>query len=134
MQVVLGMGCDRNTPLETLEQVVNTSLQQLKLDHSAVKAVATIDKKSDEVALLALAKKYNWPLQFFSATQLATVEVPNPSEVVMKYMGTPAVAEAAALLAANTDLNDLMIEKNKYRGHDGKNATVSVVRLNNESN
>ncbi|MFK5915212.1 MAG: cobalamin biosynthesis protein [Woeseiaceae bacterium] len=132
MQVVLGIGCDRNTPLETLEQVVNSSLEELKLDHTAVKALATIDKKNDEVALLALAKKYQWPLVFFTAKELAKVTVPNPSEVVMKYMGTPAVAEAAAILAAKTDMNNLMIEKNKYRGHDGKNATVSVVRINNE--
>ncbi len=132
MQVVLGMGCDRNTPIETLEHVVNSSLQELKLDHTAVRALATIDKKNDEIALLVLAKKYQWPLVFFTAAELAKVTVPNPSEVVMKYMGTPAVAEAAAILAAKTDMNDLIIEKNKYRGHDGKNATVSVVRISNE--
>jgi len=132
MHVVLGVGCDRNTLLETLEHVVNAALQELKLDYTAVKALATIDKKNDEVALLALAEKYHWPLKFFTATELAKVDVPNPSEVVMKYMGTPAVAEAAAILAANTDSNNLIIEKNKYRGDDGKNATVSVVRISNE--
>lgn len=126
------MGCDRNTPLQTLEHLVNSTLQQLRLDHKAVKALATIDKKNDEVALLDLAEKYQWPLKFFTAAELAKIEVPNPSEVVMKYMGTPAVAEAAAMLAANTGTKDLIIEKNKYRGHDGKNATVSVVRVNNE--
>lgn len=132
MQVVLGMGCDRNTPLETLEHIINSTLAELKLGHDAVKALATIDKKNDEVALLDLAEKYQWPLKFFTATELSQVDVPNPSEVVMKYMGTPAVAEAAAMLAAKTDVKDLIIEKNKYRGHDGKNATVSVVRLRNE--
>jgi len=132
MHIVLGMGCDRNTPLATLEHVVNSTLQELKLNFTAVKALATIDKKNDEVAILALAKKYQWPLKFFTATELAKVDVPNPSEVVMKYMGTPAVAEAAAMLAANTGIKNLIIEKNKYRGHDGKNATVSVVRISNE--
>lgn len=132
MHVVLGMGCDRNTSIETLEQVVNATLNELKLEHSAVKALATIDKKNDEVALLALAEKYQWPLKFYTAAELAKVDVPNPSEIVMKYMGTPAVAEAAAMLAANTGVKYLIIEKNKYRGHDGKNATVSVVRLCNE--
>ncbi len=42
------------------------------------------------------------------------------------YMGTPAVAEAAALLAANTRMRDLLMEKFKHRGTDGKNATVSI--------
>jgi cobalt-precorrin 5A hydrolase len=44
-------------------------------------------------------------------------------------MGTAAVAEAAALLAASTGVKNLIIEKNKYRGEDGKNSTLSVVRL-----
>ncbi|BBA33947.1 putative cobalamin (Vitamin B12) biosynthesis CbiG protein, truncated [Methylocaldum marinum] len=48
-------------------------------------------------------------------------------ETVRKYMGTPAVAEAAALLASR---GELVVEKHKYRGPDGKNATVSIARLN----
>lgn len=47
----------------------------------------------------------------------------------MKYMGTPAVAEAAALKAANAELTDLLVEKHKYCGVDGKNATVSIARI-----
>ena len=129
MQIILGMGCDRGTSLETLEQAVADTLAQANLEQDTVKGLATIDKKNDEVGLLALAEKNKWPLQFYSAEQLAKVDVPNPSEVVMKYMGTPAVAEAAAMLAANTDVTNLIIEKNKYRGKDSKHATVSVVRL-----
>ena len=43
-------------------------------------------------------------------------------------MGTPAVAEAAALLAADVAMQDLLLEKYKYRGTDGKNATVSIAK------
>lgn len=130
--VILGMGCDRGTALATLEAAIDEALSSIALDKSAVHGLATIDKKSDEAGLLQLAKDNDWPMQFFTAEQLSMVEVPNPSEVVLKYMGTPAVAEAAALLAAKTDIKDLLIEKHKYRGSDGKNATVSVVRLHNE--
>ncbi|HGX92131.1 MAG TPA: cobalamin biosynthesis protein [Candidatus Tenderia sp.] len=128
-QVVLGMGCDRGTALETLENAVDQALALINLERDAVTALATIDKKNDETALLALAEQQAWPLHFFSAEQLARVTVPNPSAVVLKYMGTPAVAEAAALLAAATDMTDLLVEKHKHRGADGKNATVSIVRL-----
>ena len=131
-KVMLGMGCDRGTALATLEAAIDEALLQISLHKSAIKGLATIDKKSDEQGLLLLADKYQWPMQFFTAEQLSQVEVPNPSEVVMKYMGTPAVAEAAAMLAANTDVKDLLIEKHKYLGSDGKNATVSIVRLNDE--
>lgn len=135
-KVILGMGCDRGVSLETLETAVGQALSKVNLAHQSVQALASIDKKNDETALLALSKQHRWPIKFFSAAQLSAIEVPNPSDVVLKYMGTPAVAEAAALLAASptskTDMNDLIVEKHKYRGTDGKNATVSIARLSDE--
>ena len=128
-KIILGMGCDRNTALQTLETAITLALNEIDVTYDAVVAMATIDKKNDEAALLELSCKRNWPLHFYPAEQLAQVEVPNPSDVVMKYMGTPAVSEAAAMLAANTGIDDLLLEKFKYRGDDNKNATVSIVRL-----
>jgi cobalt-precorrin 5A hydrolase len=129
MKVIIGLGCDRNTPLETLETAINLALATIGLERSSILSLATIDKKNDEQSLLELSTIRDWPLIFYSAIELSKVTVPNPSQVVQKYMGTPAVSEAAALLAANTDINDLIVEKFKYRGTDGKNATVSIVRL-----
>jgi len=128
MKVILGIGCDRGTPLQTLEQVIDLALNSINLDRQAVLKLATIDKKNDEVAILQLAEKQQWPLVFYPAEQLALVKVPSPSAVVLKYMGTPSVSEAAALLAANTDMSNLMVEKFKYRGADSKNATISIVK------
>ncbi len=128
MKVVLGIGCDRGTPLQTLEDAIDSALDSIHLNKQAVLQLATIDKKNDEQAILQLAEKYHWPLNFYPAKQLAEVEVPSPSAVVLKYMGTPSVSEAAALLAANTDMSNLLVEKFKLRGADGKNATVSVVK------
>ncbi len=128
MKLVLGMGCDRGVSLETLTTAVDQALAQIDQTRDAVVALASIDKKNDEVALLALAEQQGWPLYFFRAEQLAQVEVPSPSAVVLKYMGTPSVAEAAAILAAQTSMENLLVEKHKYLGADGKNATVSIVR------
>ncbi len=133
MKVILGMGCDRGTPKATLETAIDLALGTIDLARSAVISMATIDKKNDEVALLALSSDHDWPLQFFTAQQLAVVEVPNPSEVVRKFMGTPAVSEAAAILAAKTDMSDLLVEKFKHKGADGKNATVSIVQLKEQA-
>lgn len=129
MKVMIGMGCDRNVSLDTLRQALAQALWHGGLDVSAVAGLASIDKKNDEAALLQLAQRHGWPLYFYPAEALATIPVPNPSEVVMKYMGTPAVAEAAALKAANAELSDLLVEKHKYCGADGKNATVSIARI-----
>lgn len=127
-RVTLGLGCDRGASLKTLEDAVARSLEIARLTLDAVTEVATIDKKRDEQAILALAAVHGWPLRFFSAEALAQVEVPSPSETVRRHMGTPAVAEAAALLAADAAREDLLLEKCKYRGADGKNVTVSMAR------
>ena len=40
-------------------------------------------------------------LVFYTAEELAKVEVPNPSKTVQKHVGTPSVCEAAAILGSN---------------------------------
>ena len=129
MRVVIGLGCDRGTSLETMREALAQALGIAGLGLDAVNEAATIDKKSDEPGLVQLAEQHGWPLRFFPAEELARVEVPSPSETVHKYMGTPAVAEAAALLAARAHMGDLVLEKCKYKGADGRNATVSIAKI-----
>lgn len=129
MKLAIGMGCDRDTAFATLHQALAEALAVIDAGHSDIDLFASIDKKSDEVALLQLARHYQRPLQFYTAAELAGVTVPNPSETVRRFMGTPAVSEAAALLAADADSRSLLLEKYKYRGADGKNATVSIAAI-----
>jgi len=129
MRVILGLGCDRNTPQESIRSAIQLALDSVGLEHDAVTAAATIDKKSDEVGLLAVCKAAGWELHFYSAEELSQIEVPNPSEVVRKFVGTPAVAEAAALKLAGRTMDALLLEKYKYRDSEGKNATVSIVKV-----
>ncbi|WP_084383177.1 5,6-dimethylbenzimidazole synthase [Hydrogenophaga flava] len=130
MTVALGIGCDRGTPLATLERAVDEALAAVGLDRRQVSGVGSITLKADEPALLALAAQAGWPLHFYPGAQLAEVAVPNPSETVRRHTGTPSVSEAAALLAAGTtDASALCVEKHRLRGDDGRNATVSVARV-----
>lgn len=128
IHVTLGLGCDRDASLDTLHEAVAQALHSVGLHWNMVSAVATIDKKRDEAAIQQLAARYSWPLLFFSAEVLSCVAVPSPSETVRRYMGTPTVAEAAALLAAETSVHNLILEKYKYQGRDGKHATVSIAK------
>jgi len=128
-QLVLGLGCDRDTGINTLKEAISKALQHINANLEHVSALATIDKKKDEVGLLALAETWQLPFHFFSAHELSQVDVPNPSQVVQKYMGTPAVSEAAALLVSQSDCSALALEKYKFKGEDGKNATVSIAVL-----
>lgn len=125
-QVAVGLGCDRGTPLATVLQALDAALAQAGLARAQVRALATIEAKRDEVCFLELAALGRWPLQFFSAAELAAVPVLNPSATVLRYMGTPSVSEAAALLAAQAAAPALLVEKFKHKGADGRNATVSI--------
>ncbi|OIQ65776.1 cobalamin biosynthesis protein CbiG [mine drainage metagenome] len=126
LQVAIGLGCDRGTPLATVVHTLDAALAQAGLLRAQVRVLATIEGKRDEAAFLELAALGGWPLQFFSAGELATMPVLNPSATVLRYMGTPSVCEAAALLAARATAAQLLVEKFKYKGIDGRNATVSI--------
>ena len=131
-KIALGLGCDRNTPLTTVRTAIDQALRACHAQWADVCAVASIDLKADEPALLQLAAEQGWQIAFHPASELAKIEVPNPSETVRKHTGTPSVSEAAALLAAqpNTpDKSQLIIEKHRHRGPDGRNATVSIARI-----
>ena len=115
--------------MATVQQCLQQALVLAGGTQADVAVLASIEAKADEAAFLQLAAQHGWPLHWYSAAQLAAVPVPNPSATVQRYMGTPSVSEAAALLAAQADLSALVVEKHKLRGPDGKNATVSIARM-----
>jgi len=127
--IAFGLGCDRGTPASTIAQCIAEALEQANATLADVQAVASIDLKADEIGLAELAHNNGWTIRFYPAAELAKVEVPNPSETVRKYTGTPSVSEAAAILVAGADQTHLIIEKHKLRGPDGRNATVSIARI-----
>ena len=79
----------------------------------------TIDVKEDEEFCAMLEDEYGEEVVFFTAEELAQVDVPNPSDTVMKHVGTPSVCEAAAILGSNH--GKLIIPKVK-----GKNWTAAL--------
>ena len=79
----------------------------------------TIDVKEDEEFCAQLVDEYGEEVVFFTAEQLAKVEVPNPSTTVEKHVGTPSVCEAAAILGSN--YGKLIVPKVK-----GKNWTAAL--------
>ena len=79
----------------------------------------TIDVKEDEEFCAMLEDEYDEEVVFFTAEELAKVDVPNPSDTVAKHVGTPSVCEAAAILGSNH--GKLIIPKVK-----GKNWTAAL--------
>ena len=93
------------------------TLKEYGIMPQSIASISTIKAKSDEPVVKALQKKF--PVYFYTAEELAEIEVPHPSKTVMKHMGTPSVSEAAALLSANN--SRLLVPKKK-----GENYTVAA--------
>jgi cobalt-precorrin 5A hydrolase/precorrin-3B C17-methyltransferase len=106
----VGIGCERGTSRQLIETAIQQVCRSNHLAESAIAGIATIDIKADEVGLVELSREgfanakgeRALPLRTFSAEVLRSVNVPNPSAVVEKEVGTPSVAEAAAILAAQS--------------------------------
>lgn len=117
--LVVGVGASSGVSAEEVGGLVDAALAGAGLSPRAVAALATIDAKADEPGIVDAAAARGWPLHTLPAERLAGVPVPNPSPVVAAAVGTPSVAEAAALHSGG----ELVVEK-----HRSAAATVAVAR------
>ncbi len=121
--LVLGMGCDRGASFEEVDGLVKDTLARHGLALASVKALATIEQKRDEPALLRLCEAYRWEFKVYTKNELSDVQaVENPSETVRKWVGVPSVSEAASLVYAGADR--LLVPKVK-----STKATLAVSRM-----
>jgi cobalt-precorrin 5A hydrolase/precorrin-3B C17-methyltransferase len=117
--LVLGIGASKGVKIEELQELVVTTLAAQGLSSLSVSHVATVDAKADEGGIVGLCAKTGWPLVTHPASVLAATDVPNPSEHPLEAVGTPSVAESAAL-----QHGDLVVEKVK-----SPMATLAVSRI-----
>jgi cobalt-precorrin 5A hydrolase len=97
----VGIGARRMVSTTALEGFFLKSLAKLGLPIQAVAAIASIDLKQDEPAILALVEKYHLAFHIYTAEQLNQVAGRfAQSERVSKVTGTGNVCEAAAYLSA----------------------------------
>ena len=96
----LGIGCIRGARVEDIASLVVSCLDEAGVTRSALCGVASVSLKRDECGLLQFAKTWNLPLRFFSAVHLQAMSARRGltgADEVMRAVGTPSVAEAAAL-------------------------------------
>ncbi|HEV2092227.1 MAG TPA: precorrin-3B C(17)-methyltransferase [Rubrobacter sp.] len=118
--LVAGVGCSRGASDAEILGLLRASLAEAGLSEGSVAALASIDAKRDEAGLFRAAERLGIPVRFHPAEELAAVETPNPSSVVREAVGTPSVAEAAALVSGA----ELVLQKRK-----SAMATVALGRL-----
>jgi cobalt-precorrin 5A hydrolase len=128
--LVLGIGCDRNTPLATIQAGVDAFLAEHNLARESVATIASINLKADEPALLNFSQQQQWPFVTFSAEQLSdVVGIENPSDYVKKITGVASVSEAAALKQSQT--SKLVVAKWKFK-QAGFNMTLACCRIDKD--
>ena len=121
--VTLGIGCRRDTPMETIFAAVKEVLGQYRIDTKAVCQVASIDVKADEGGLLECARVLNAQTVFYTADELNAVPGEfAESEFVRKTVGVGNICERAAVCGGE----ELMIPKTVKDG-----VTVGAVRALN---
>jgi len=113
-QYVLGIGCRKDTPYEDMLAFVNSLLERQGIQPFQLCAVASIDLKAREKALLRLSKYFKVPFCTFSSQELS--QVPGcftKSDFVEKTTGVDNVCERAAVKAGN---GRLVTGKCSHRG------------------
>ncbi|KND44876.1 cobalamin biosynthesis protein CbiG [Streptomyces stelliscabiei] len=119
--VVVGVGASRGVPVAEVVGLIEGALREAGLPSGAVAALATVDTKADEPGVVQAAVRLGVPLVTYSARELAAVPVPHPSDVPLSAVGTPSVAEAAALVGGG----ELLVPKRKSAPANGRPAGVT---------
>ncbi|MFR9778101.1 precorrin-3B C(17)-methyltransferase [Micromonospora sp. MS34] len=100
--LVAGIGSSRGVSAAEVTGLLRRALADAGLSPASLRCLASVDLKADEAGIRATAEAYRVPLETWPAAELAAVDVPHPSEVVRAVVGTPSVAEAAALRGGGT--------------------------------
>ncbi|MCT9083620.1 precorrin-3B C(17)-methyltransferase [Streptomyces fulvoviolaceus] len=124
--LVVGVGASKGAPVDEVLGLIESALGDAGLSRRSIAELATVDAKAEEPGIVAAAQRLGVSLVTHSAEELAQVEVPNPSDAPLAAVGTPSVAEAAALARGG----ELLVPKRKSERADGQPAmaTCAVVR------
>ncbi len=116
--LMAGVGASTGAPPEEASALLEEALAGAGLARESLAEVATIDRRAADPAITSLGL----PVRAYPADRLAAQTVPHPSTVVEQAVGTPSVAEAAALAAAGPG-GELVVPKRA-----GRQVTLAVAR------
>jgi len=122
----IGVGCERGSSRQLIETAIGQTLAQGHWAAGAIAGIATLDLKADEAGLIELCQDKGWPLRCFTAEELKDIQVPTPSEIVAREVGTPSVAEAAAIAAASDQTNGSLVTTKQIIRLDDQPGAVTV--------
>lgn len=125
--IILGIGCKKNTGSQQLWDFINENMLTLNLDIRSVKSIASIDVKKEELAIIDAAKQLQCCTQFFTAEELQQVDhLFEGSEFVRSTVGVASVSTTSAYVAGNQK-GSFWLKKAKHNG-----MTLSVFECRDE--
>jgi cobalamin biosynthesis protein CbiG len=123
-----GIGCNRNTAKEEIKEVFDSVFSSANLSAHSVFSLSTIDLKRDEKGLCEFAGDAGLEIRYFTKDELnnaASHHKLTESSVVKAATGAVAVAEPAALLAAEDNFHSGTIIIPKVRKG---NVTLAIAK------
>ena len=120
--LVAGIGLHGNTSKEKIKENLESTLLKYNLSPKCITRLVSIKKPQDVQGLIDVAKDMQIPLVYFDREDLAQISIPNPSQMVQAYEGTPSVSEAAAIKSSN---GKLIVEKQKFP----PDLTIAIARI-----
>ena len=126
--LVVGVGASRGAPADEITGLVEQALADAGLSPRSVAELATVEAKADEPGIVEAARRLGVPVRTHSADALAAVPVPHPSDAPLAAVGTPSVAEAAALLSCGEGAELVVPKRKSAPGGRPAMATCAVAR------
>ncbi len=100
--IVLGVGCRRDTPFEKIDAFIKEELERNNLRMKSVKRISSIDLKSTEKSLIEFGEKQGIEFITYSAEELVKYEDKfGVSEFVKKITGVGSVSETSGYVGSN---------------------------------
>ena len=99
--LILGAGCNKGVDPEEFERAAKSFLDGAGVSVLSLKALASIDIKAQEKALVLFARNHNIPFLTFSASELQSLPGNfTTSQKVLSITGTDNICERSCMLAA----------------------------------
>lgn len=122
--LVVGIGLHWDTTKDTIKKGLQSCFEKNKLSTLSIAKFVSLKKAHDVNGLIEVGKEMNIPIEYFEKDELLNIKVPNPSQTVQDFEGTPSVSEASAIKAAG---GELVVQKQKFP----PNLTIAIARIPN---
>ncbi|MGL4797659.1 MAG: cobalt-precorrin 5A hydrolase [Paraclostridium sp.] len=120
--IVIGMGCRKNTPFEEIKDALYDLLNKNNIDIKSIKKIGSVEVKKHEKGFIELAETLQVPFETIEISEIQKIEDRfEKSDFVKKSIGVYNVAEPVAYILSN---KNLIVNKQKYKG-----ITFSIGRM-----